>query len=1113
MADERQRLKLALRLAKLGLYIAPLLPGSKAPYSGESWSNMKSRDEDVITGWFRDRPGMNYAVTPGDEFVIIDLDVKPAKGEPGKPGYRPAKDGITDLDEIAAMDGDYSSHMATLTVRTPSGGYHRYFRAPFPVANAHTLPKSIDVRGTGGYVVGPGCHTDHNPVDNTFEGDYEVTLAHDIMPLPEYLHSRIQHWVPPSRRPSYEDSVTVVDGKAFVDGVQLDEPVMVGRAKEWLERAKPAVEGQNGNATTFATFAWLREHGISMDMAFQLVREVYNPRCQPEWSVEELAQLCENAYKYARRAVSDAGAVMDKGKSEDEIVSESTDVASLLANLEAESTAAATRMKADELVERRKTDDDLDSHTWKGNQVFDRPAEKEFVIPRVLPAAGYVGFLARRGTGKGLKNGEPVQTLYGEKAIEDVKVGDILAHPDGGFTTVTGVFPQGVRPCYEFEFEDGSVARCDDSHLWRLHITQKNTGTGGRDKVLPMSEVLRLFETHRLSIPTIDGALARRGRSVRPKLDAYLLGLLLGDGSFGPAQKPTVGYTTTDKELEAYLRKRGFRGSASAPRAPGHLPITHLRLTNPRRNIGDPVLPRSQLYAQLRDLGLFGKTAENKFIPPMFFAADGVTRLALLQGLMDTDGTPSGSGAEFSSASEQLAKGVQRLAWSLGARASINRGESWLNGERHLDRYRVFIQPGNKFKPFRLKRKLGRLKPYMHDTLWRRIVKITPIGRHASTCIKVDAVDGLFVTRDFVVTHNTTVMMDMALRIAHDMDWHGVPMKMGWGAIVLAGEDAEGSKDQVRAWMRMHEVESLSDRFVFMDTIVNLMDPSSIEKWGTHLKKVSGGRRFVVFGDTWQIATAFGAQNEDESMQIAIMHVKRLAKAVNGPAVMAAHPPKGNETTWSGSAVMENHSQALWLLTKENYGMKFSVPRIKGTAADHYSLFTFEKQDLGGRDEWGFPNIGIVPVKIGGEGHTASESDTDRVNSIRKAYAATIFELMNEAEETEPDFAKNRGAAFSIAATARRLVQASEQGKTKRIDMLGESLKAERSNRRRLEELFRETKEPVVVGRMKGDNLCMHLYSPPGKQSYSFRVSAVSAPAMAPDAPEERLEPEEDFPI
>jgi len=321
-ANERTRLKFALALAKRGMYIAPLMSESKLPFADESWSRMRTRDPNQIAAWFKERPGMNYAVIPGENYVVLDLDTK--KG----------KDGVGDLNALAQEAGDFNgSHEATLAISTPSGGLHLYYKAPWPVSVAHMLPRSIDVRGNDGYVVGPGCETVHNTMTNTLDGSYEIKNKADIMPLPEWVVPRLNQWMPREDRPHYEDSVEEIDGKLYVDGVQLDQPDRVTRAIEWLkEGAKPAIEYEGGNQTTYNTFAWLREHAISVPLSLELVAKYYNPRCQTKdgqpspWTYEELERIRDNAYKYAKRQVSEAGGLLDRGLTEAEIVATSQNI-------------------------------------------------------------------------------------------------------------------------------------------------------------------------------------------------------------------------------------------------------------------------------------------------------------------------------------------------------------------------------------------------------------------------------------------------------------------------------------------------------------------------------------------------------------------------------------------------------------------------------------------------------------------------------------------------------------------------------------------------------------------------------------------------------------------
>jgi phosphate starvation-inducible protein PhoH and related proteins len=264
----------------------------------------------------------------------------------------------------------------------------------------------------------------------------------------------------------------------------------------------------------------------------------------------------------------------------------------------------------------------------RGDQIAHQKERRETLIPEWLPAHGFTAILAKRGQGKGLPLNEPVYTPWGPKRIGDIKVGDTVCRPDGGNATVIGVYPQGVRPCYELAFEDGSTSRCDDNHLWRVHITSRETGSNGRERVLPIKSVIDLLETHRISIPTITGKLSRRGRKVRSNLDPYTLGLLLGDGSFGSQRVPSVTFCTADNELKDHLIREGFAE---------HKPkrgLFYLYLPRARRRFPGDKKPNTPLFEALKGMSLFGKRANDKFIPDVFFNADYESRLALLQGLL-----------------------------------------------------------------------------------------------------------------------------------------------------------------------------------------------------------------------------------------------------------------------------------------------------------------------------------------------------------------------------------------------------------------------------------------------------------------------------------------------
>ncbi len=358
-----------------------------------------------------------------------------------------------------------------------------------------------------------------------------------------------------------------------------------------------------------------------------------------------------------------------------------------------------------------------------------------------------------RGGAKGLPVDEPVMTPAGEVPIGELRVGSRVCAHDGTIAHVIGVYPQGKRETYEIEFDDGAIARCDDVHIWPIHVQGRERDTvRGRSMVpidgpgyslMTMPEVLRRWELgHRLHVPTLDRPVQfvqLFGRTMQ--VEPYLLGLLIGDGSLRAGD---FRFFAADGELADHVLAAGFRE---------HAPDTR----NGLRIFG--LARKHALYSLLGDMELTGKRAWEKSIPQVYKVANADVRLALLQGLMDTDGTADTRGhAIFCSTSEQLARDVQWLARSLGAKATV-----WQQKTPRRLSHKVYIQTGGKFCPFRLQRKAARCKGYQHARLWRRIVAIRPYGQRNTVCIKVDHPLGLFVTRDFVVTHNTTTKRARAL--------------------------------------------------------------------------------------------------------------------------------------------------------------------------------------------------------------------------------------------------------------------------------------------------------------------------------------------------------------
>lgn len=250
----------------------------------------------------------------------------------------------------------------------------------------------------------------------------------------------------------------------------------------------------------------------------------------------------------------------------------------------------------------------------------------------------------------------------------------------------------------------------------------------------------------------------------------------------------------------------------------------------------------------------------------------------------------------------------------------------------------------------------------------------------------------------------TVIMIDMALRIACDMDWHGYQIKPGFHVVYICGEDDEGAEEQVRAWCQMHGVDEPPERFLFLDIITDLMSAEDVREWAEALRRAVGrSGRAVLFLDTWQRASSRGGQNKDDDMQLAVHHVEALARSLNGPAVVAFHPPKHDEKMVMGSSVIENSTIAIWIMTDHASGKKMEVTRMKGRGVGNYQMFKFEEIGLGEKDDFGRERTGVVPIKLGGVDGGGDEGEY----AARRAFANVMREIELRRKDNSPDSNKH----------------------------------------------------------------------------------------------------------
>lgn len=266
----------ALLWAARGFKVFPIVAGTKTPLVAD-FPTVATGDPDKVRALWTD-PVMgegwplphNVGVLTGGDLLVLDVDTK--RGKPG-------------LASLAALE----LGTPTLTIRTPTGGKHLYFRTDREVANSADHPgPGLDVRGRHGYVLAPGSAID--------TGHYEIERDGPVAAAPLHFLARLA-----AARERADTTAPATD---------LDTPEAIERARDFLRTRAPAVEGQGGDDWTYRTAAIVKDLGLSAGMALDVLLD-WNETNAPPWSVEELETKVENAFAYGLSAAGSQSPAVD----------------------------------------------------------------------------------------------------------------------------------------------------------------------------------------------------------------------------------------------------------------------------------------------------------------------------------------------------------------------------------------------------------------------------------------------------------------------------------------------------------------------------------------------------------------------------------------------------------------------------------------------------------------------------------------------------------------------------------------------------------------------------------------------------------------------------------
>ena len=384
-----------------------------------------------------------------------------------------------------------------------------------------------------------------------------------------------------------------------------------------------------------------------------------------------------------------------------------------------------------------------------------------------------------------------VVTPFGYRRIGDLKQGDIISGTDGGIQRVVYRKDHGKLPAYKLRFVDGSEVIASYDHLWNVRKTcyrSKKRIING----LSINDDYRVWTTQmivehltkqksgeiknsKLLIPLCEPIKFTRSwgnRHYKPSSSPYIIGAILGDGCITDNIKKGSYDATLCSADEGIVKEFENAG---------------IDMTNYAQKQGstacDYRIKDNRLRNDLEGLKLYGCDAFNKAVPDFYKFGSIDTRWAILQGLMDTDGTVDKRGhCSFATVSEQLAKDVKFLVNSLGGLATVNKHENHYvkNGERieASDYYDVYIRINQSERMFRLPRKKALCTEYNGGVseLGRRIIDFEYVGEQECCCIAVNNTNSLFMVNDFIVTHNSKSFSSLmeVLKDIKKADFHAV---------------------------------------------------------------------------------------------------------------------------------------------------------------------------------------------------------------------------------------------------------------------------------------------------------------------------------------------------
>lgn len=382
-------------------------------------------------------------------------------------------------------------------------------------------------------------------------------------------------------------------------------------------------------------------------------------------------------------------------------------------------------------------------------------------------------FRGSAGVGKAQPNSTKIPTKDGYKILGDIKPGDKILDRFGKETTVLGVFPQGLKENYKVTFSDGRVAYCNDEHIWSCYTSKKNLKDFTVKEMLDKGLKIQCDRHYRFKIP-LNKPVEFEEKNL--PIDPYVMGAFLGDGC---CKEMALTLSSNDEEI---VKEIASKIGASYHKESDKNYNWKFLLPEEKQIRGKT----GQLITHFQTREFFKGFekeilcyAYEKSIPNIYKKGSISQRYALLQGLLDTDGTIDNikkGRVRFTSTSLKLILDIQEICWSLGLKASYSQ-------ESRIEKYTlgacynltISCPRQSKINLFRLSRKKEIAIAHSKEktrSIFSNTLSIIDIEKmphlEEMTCLYVDNPEHLYLTEQYIVTHNTLLGLSYLFSLLED---------------------------------------------------------------------------------------------------------------------------------------------------------------------------------------------------------------------------------------------------------------------------------------------------------------------------------------------------------